>query len=81
MTTLNQEHNQTVVNILRTVLKLGSETDITTLTSDSLDSWDSMAQVNIVAALESEFDLFIETEDAEGMTSFDAICNYLIEEL
>ena len=81
LTALNEQHEQLITQILKTVLKLDASTEIRQLEADNLEQWDSLAQVNIVAALESQFDIFVETEDAQAMTSFDAICTYIAAEL
>ncbi len=44
---------------------------------DGCEKFDSMAMVNIVAALESEFDLFIDTEDVEGFSSPMHVVEYI----
>jgi len=39
--------------------------------------WDSQAMVSIIVALEEEFDIDIELEDAEKLTSYKAIVEYI----
>ena len=46
-------------------------------TQGDIGAWDSLGQVNLMIALESEFNLFLEPEDIQKLTSVAAILNYL----
>lgn len=70
-------NEEKVKEILQFVFELDENTDVTSLSIDTIKDWDSMKQVAIVSALENEFDLFIEIEDAEKMTSYSQIMAYL----
>jgi acyl carrier protein len=41
---------------------------------DTIERWDSLQHVNLMMALEQEFGIRIEVEDAVEMTSFPAVC-------
>jgi len=43
----------------------------------TLGQWDSLAQIDLIAALEEEFDVTFEVEDFERMTEFSAIMETL----
>jgi acyl carrier protein len=40
--------------------------------SDSVEDWDSVHQLNIIAELEDGFDLMLDPEDIVALTSYDA---------
>ena len=44
---------------------------------ETVQEWDSLKHVNLVMALEQEFNLRINVEDAVEMTSFPAVCETL----
>lgn len=48
---------------------------------DTIEAWDSLAQIDLVAALEEEFALGFEVEEIETMTSFADILDVLTEKL
>lgn len=41
-------------------------------TKDTVDGWDSVHQLNIIALLEESFDIMFEPEDIMGFTSYKA---------
>lgn len=43
----------------------------------NIDTWDSMAQVNLMIALEQTFDIELEVEDFMKLDSVNAITDYL----
>lgn len=51
-----------------------------TITKQKIERWDSMMQLNIVSAIESEWDIVIELEDAIKVESYHA-AKELIEKL
>lgn len=48
---------------------------------DTVERWDSLAQINLVSALEEEFGVTFEVEDFETMTSFRSIMDALTEKV
>lgn len=66
-----------VKEILCFVFSINEDYDMSKVNIDMIDSWDSMKQVAIVSAIENEFDLFIEVEDAISLTSYEKIIQYL----
>ena len=48
---------------------------------ETVREWDSLQHVNLVMALEQEFNLRIYVEDAVEMTSFPAVCETLFRYL
>lgn len=54
------------------------ESDVTeSSTSDSIDKWDSMAQVNLMMAIEQAFDLELEVEDFMELNSVAKIVQFV----
>lgn len=49
------------------------------LSQDDVEGWDSMQHLNLVMALEEEFDLSISPEESTEMLTFELVC-LLIEE-
>jgi acyl carrier protein len=45
-------------------------TDLETLAYRSIEAWDSVAHMQLVAALESAFDIMLETDDVIGLSSY-----------
>ncbi len=68
-----------LAEIFRIVLDLGAEYDVFSARRLAEPNWDSLAHVSIVAAIESEFDLNLESGDMERMSSF-AATRLLLEE-
>ena len=44
---------------------------------ETVEQWDSLQHVNLMMALEQEFGIQIDVEDAIEMTSFPAVCKTL----
>lgn len=54
----------------RTALGLSPGTDCTSLTYRSIPEWDSVAHMQLVAEIESAFDVMFETDEVIGMSSY-----------
>jgi len=63
--------------IFREVFNLGDGVDPSTCRQNETPQWDSLAHVSMVAALESEYGITVDTGDALELTSFDAVRRYL----
>ena len=48
---------------------------------DNLAQWDSLAQIDLIAALEEEFGVMFEVEDFELMTDFPTVVETLSEKM
>ncbi len=54
------------------------ESEITIATSaDNNEAWDSLAQVNLMLAIEQTFDVTLDVEDFMSLTSVQGITQYL----
>jgi acyl carrier protein len=65
--------------IVRAVLQLPRDADVSRARQLSIESWDSLAHVSLMLALESEFAVSIDIADQIALTSVPAIRLYLEE--
>lgn len=59
-----------LVEIFRVVLEFEDDFDVTSIRRLSESKWDSLAQLAIVSAIESEFGIKLDIADIERITSF-----------
>jgi len=57
--------------VFRQVFALGAEVEVGPLQYQGIQAWDSVGHMQLVGALEQEFDLMLDTEDIIGLSSFD----------
>lgn len=57
--------------IFREALTLAPEVDVPSLTYRSIRQWDSVGHMQLVAAIETEFDVMLDTDQVIDMSSFD----------
>jgi acyl carrier protein len=60
-------------NLVAEVLRVPEENVTDGMTLLNTDSWDSFAHLELIMAIESEFNVNLSAEDIAGMTSFAAI--------
>ena len=65
--------------IVRAVLQLPADADLSRVRQLSVDNWDSLAHVSLMLAIESEFGVSIDISDQIALTSVPAIRLYLEE--
>ena len=65
--------------IVRAALELAPGTDVTRAQQANVASWDSLAHVSLMLALEGEFRITIGMRDQLELTSYDAIRRYVGE--
>jgi len=63
--------------IFGAVLNLPEGFAVSDMRQDGLPSWDSLAHVTLIAAMESEFGISIDAGDTLGITSHDAAARFL----
>jgi acyl carrier protein len=63
--------------IFRAVLELPPGSDPTAAAQGQTGTWDSMAHVSLVAAIEAEFGVTIDAGDSLSLTSYEAARQYL----
>jgi acyl carrier protein len=65
--------------IVTSVLQLPADANIARLSQLSVETWDSLAHVSLMLAIESEFGVSIDITDQIALTSVPAIRLYLEE--
>jgi len=58
--------------VFRTALGLPDDVDVDALEYQAIDKWDSLAHMTLVAALEDEFGVMLDTDDVLAVSSFPA---------
>ncbi|MBK9037249.1 MAG: acyl carrier protein [Myxococcales bacterium] len=58
----------------REALGLPAEAPVDELAYRAVKEWDSVAHMQLVASIESAFELMLDTDDVIGMSSFAAAC-------
>ena len=59
-----------VTAAFKEALELPDDVDVTTLTYRGHESWSSLGHMTLVAALEDDFDVMLESEDILDMSSY-----------
>ncbi len=59
-----------LASAFRAALGLGPEVEVTSLEYRGVPEWNSVGHMQLVAAIEDEFDLLLETEQIIDMSSF-----------
>jgi acyl carrier protein len=68
--------NEKIISIFKQVL----DADVNEQTSQQdIEKWDSLGHLNLIVALEEEFDIVFEPEDIAKMTSVQAIAAKIAE--
>lgn len=62
-----------VNKILQEVLNISEEESLKNLGMDDVSDWDSLTHMNLIVAIEDEFQIEISGDDIAEMISFDAI--------
>ena len=65
--------------IVRATLELPLDADVTATQQLGVESWDSLAHVSLMLAIEGEFGVSIDVADQIQLTSYAAIRRYLEE--
>tara|TARA_R110001599_G_scaffold306696_1_gene513244 strand:+ start:325 stop:564 length:240 start_codon:yes stop_codon:yes gene_type:complete len=66
-----------VQSVIAMTLKVAPDKVTATTTNEDLVAWDSLGHVNLMIALEQEFDVFLDVEDFPKLNSVPAIVQYL----
>lgn len=70
-----------IKSVMADILTVAPESIDEQSSMNSIERWDSLAQINLVTALEQEFGVSFEVQDIELMTSFADILDVLTEKL
>jgi acyl carrier protein len=58
-------------SVFRKSLELPDDWPVDTLEYRAIPQWDSLAHMSLVAAIEDEFDVMVDTDDVIDLSSFD----------
>ncbi|GAA2891978.1 acyl carrier protein [Streptosporangium fragile] len=64
------DHLERLRAVFRTALRLAPDAAVDGLEYRAIPQWDSLAHMALVAAMEDEFDIMIDTDDVIDMSSF-----------
>ena len=64
-----------ILEIMKDVF--GTEDIDRTVSQKSCEKWDSLAHLNLIVELETEFGVSFEPEEIGEMTNFDKVCEFL----
>lgn len=76
---MNNAEKTKLSQIFRYVLGLSGDTDVSEIAQIREVRWDSLATVTLIAALESEFQLRLDSHDIERLTSYESTLLLLME--
>jgi acyl carrier protein len=76
---MTAENETKLQDIMRESLAIPADVDVTRARQLAIETWDSLAHVSLMLALESEFDMTIDIADQIALTSYPAIRLYLEE--
>lgn len=63
-----------LVAVFREILNLDNDADVKEAEYQKVPTWDSVAHMGLVAAIEEAFDIMIDTDDVIDMSSFKKAC-------
>jgi acyl carrier protein len=71
------EHDDRLVRCFSSVFPILTPDEVRVASAGSLEVWDSLAAVTLVALVEQEFDLTIDLLDLPDLSSFEAFRKYI----
>ena len=71
------EHRARLVKCFAAVFPDLPQAEIVAATPERVPTWDSIANVTLLAVVEEEFGIAIDVDDLERLTSFEALLDYL----
>ena len=77
---MNNNIDNKLSEIFKLVFELGSTSQVYDINQDNTDSWTSLSHVTLITAIENEFDIFLESDDAQAIISY-TTCQQKINEL
>ena len=70
-----------VKNVMASVFEVDSKSINEITSSDSIDSWDSLKHINLVVALEEEFDITFDDEEILELVTYKLILHMVGEKI
>ena len=80
MPVMTAELESKLQEVVRVALDLPSDADVTRARQLGVPTWDSLAHVSLMLAIESEFGITVDVADQLRLTSYPAIRLYLEEQ-
>jgi acyl carrier protein len=77
---MREATQKTLEQVFRAVLQLPDDAPVSAVRQVNQKSWDSLAHVSLIAAVESEFNLSIDIADSLELTSYEAFALFLEEQ-
>jgi acyl carrier protein len=68
-----------VLDCFRSVFPDRSDDELRALDQSAVDYWDSLAALSLLTVVEEEFDLTIDDESIDAMTTFQKVCDAIRE--
>lgn len=62
---------QRLRKVFRTALEMPDESQVDSLEYRGIEKWDSLAHMSLVAAIEDEFGVMLDTDEVIDLSSFD----------
>lgn len=66
-----------IAAVFRDIFSLGQDVAVETLAYRGIEAWDSVGHMQLVAALETAFDVMLETDEIIDMSSFEKAAEIL----
>ncbi len=76
---MQERNEQTLKEIFSAVFEIDQGVDVTTIRRVTEPKWDSLALTSIIAGLESEFSIQLDTSDFGRISSYAATRQFLLE--
>ncbi len=70
-------NRERLISVFKTVLEIEDTNKIPSLEYNTIPKWDSVGHMQLIAAIETEFDILMETEQIIDMSCFDVACTIL----
>lgn len=70
-------NRERLTSVFKTVLEVDDTDKIQSLEYNTIPKWDSVGHMQLIAAIETEFDILMETEQIIDMNCFDIACSIL----
>jgi acyl carrier protein len=70
-----------IINVMSAVFNINTVSIVDTTSSDNIESWDSLGHLQLVAALEEEFDIRFEEKELIDMITYSIIKMKVIDKI
>lgn len=70
-----------LTGVFQSVFPTLGEDEVKRASQASVAEWDSVAAISLINAIEDDYALELELDDAEGLSSFDLVADYLEERI